>query len=86
MLEEQIERVRTVSRTLGRVIPYLFPHLTKGRGDEVGGAITDAWEASPYSDAYLNGLAFSAIDALLGLVRDLQGPRLAQSVTVPKSY
>jgi len=41
-----------------------FPHLTKGRGDEVGGAITDAWEASPYSDAYLNGLAFSAIDAL----------------------
>jgi hypothetical protein len=32
-----------------------FPHITKGRGDEVGGAITDAWEASPYSDAYLNG-------------------------------
>ncbi len=30
-LEEQIERVRTLSRTLGRVIPYLFPHLTKGR-------------------------------------------------------
>ena len=41
-----------------------FPHLTKGRGDEVGGAITDAWEASPYSDAYLNGLAFAALDAL----------------------
>lgn len=41
-----------------------FPHITKGRGEEVGGAITDAWEASPYSDAYLNGLAFSAIDAL----------------------
>ena len=41
-----------------------FPHITKGRGDEVGGAITDAWEASPYSDAYLNGLAFSAIDAM----------------------
>ena len=31
MLEEQIERVRTVSRTLGRVLPYLFPHLTTGR-------------------------------------------------------
>jgi integrase len=30
MLEEQIERVRTLSRTLGRVIPYLFPHLMKG--------------------------------------------------------
>ena len=41
-----------------------FPHVTKGRGDEKGGAITDAWEASPYSDAYLNGLAFSAIDAM----------------------
>ena len=50
-----------------RRIPHVtteFPHITKGRGDEVGGAITDAWEASPYSDAYLNGLAFSAIDAL----------------------
>ncbi len=31
MLEEQIERVRTLSRTLGRVIPYLFPYLPKGR-------------------------------------------------------
>lgn len=31
MLEEQIERVRTLSRTLGRVIPYLFPHLPNGR-------------------------------------------------------
>jgi len=31
MLEEQIERVRAVSRTMGRVIPYLFPHLPKGR-------------------------------------------------------
>jgi integrase len=25
MLEEQIERVRTLSRTLGKMIPYLFP-------------------------------------------------------------
>lgn len=41
-----------------------FPHITRGRGDEVGGGISDAWEASPYSDAYLTGLAFSAIDAL----------------------
>jgi len=31
MLEEQLERVRTLSRKLGRVIPYLFPHLTNGR-------------------------------------------------------
>lgn len=41
-----------------------FPHLTKGRGTEVGGAITDAWEASPYSDAYLAGMAAASIDAL----------------------
>ena len=41
-----------------------FPHTIRGRGEEVGGAITDSWEASPYSDAYLNALAFSAIDAL----------------------
>ena len=41
-----------------------FRTSRKGRGDEVGGAITDAWEASPYSDAYLNGLAMAAIDAM----------------------
>jgi predicted AlkP superfamily pyrophosphatase or phosphodiesterase len=55
------------SREFRRRTPHVtteFPHITKGRGEEVGGAITDAWEASPYSDAYLNGLAFSAIDAL----------------------
>ena len=50
-----------------RRIPHAtveFPHVTKGRGDEVGGAITDAWEASPYSDAYLNAMAMTAIDAM----------------------
>ncbi|MEO8047562.1 MAG: tyrosine-type recombinase/integrase [Nitrospirota bacterium] len=31
MLEDQIERVRTLSSTLGRVIPFVFPHPTKGR-------------------------------------------------------
>ena len=31
MLEDQMERVRALSKTLGRVIPYLFPHLSKGR-------------------------------------------------------
>jgi integrase len=37
MLEEQVERVRSVSRTLGRVIPYLFPHLRPGhyQGDRI---------------------------------------------------
>ena len=28
LVEELLERVRTLSRKLGRVIPYLFPHLT----------------------------------------------------------
>ena len=40
--------------------PMEFPHVTKGRGDEVGGAITDAWEASPYSDAYLAAMAMAS--------------------------
>jgi integrase len=31
MLEEQLERVRTLSGKLRRVIPYLFPHLPNGR-------------------------------------------------------
>jgi len=41
-----------------------FPHVTKGHGDEVGGAITDAWEASPFSDAYLAAMAMTSLDAL----------------------
>ena len=41
-----------------------FPHIVKGRGDEVGGAVTDAWEASPLSDQYLGALAAVSIDAM----------------------
>ena len=41
-----------------------FPHTVKGTGAEVGGAFTDAWESSPYSDQYLAALANTAIDAL----------------------
>jgi predicted AlkP superfamily pyrophosphatase or phosphodiesterase len=41
-----------------------FPHIVQGTGAEVGGAFSDAWESSPYSDEYLNALAFAAIDAL----------------------
>ena len=41
-----------------------FPHTVKGTGAEVGGAFTDAWESSPFSDAYLNALAMQAIDSL----------------------
>ena len=46
------------------LVTQAFPHIVKGDGSEVGGAFTDAWESSPYSDAYLAGLAGSALDAL----------------------
>lgn len=41
-----------------------FPHIVQGDGSEVDGAFTDAWESSPYSDAYLAGLAGAALDGL----------------------
>ncbi|MEO7157142.1 MAG: alkaline phosphatase family protein [Vicinamibacterales bacterium] len=41
-----------------------FPHTVKGTGDEVGGAFTDAWESSPFSDEYLNALAMTSIEAM----------------------
>jgi predicted AlkP superfamily pyrophosphatase or phosphodiesterase len=41
-----------------------FPHTVKGTGAEVGGAFTDAWESSPFSDQYLAALANTAIDAM----------------------
>jgi len=52
----------------GRQRTYLitkdFPHIVKGAGSETGGAFVDAWESSPFSDAYLAGLAAAAIDGL----------------------
>ena len=41
-----------------------FPHTVQGKGNEVRGAFTDAWESSPFSDEYLNALAMTAIDAM----------------------
>ena len=41
-----------------------FPHIVKGDGSEIGGAFTDAWESSPYSDAYLAALAATALDGM----------------------
>lgn len=41
-----------------------FPHTVRGRGDEVRGAFTDAWESSPFSDEYLNALAMAALDGM----------------------
>lgn len=39
-----------------------FPHIVKNRSET--GVFTDAWESSPFSDAYLNGLAMAALDGL----------------------
>ena len=41
-----------------------FPHNVKGNGNQLDGSFSDAWESSPYSDAYLAALATRAIDAL----------------------
>jgi len=46
------------------LVTKTFPHVVKGTGNEVGGAWTDAWESSPYSDEYLAGLATASIDGL----------------------
>jgi predicted AlkP superfamily pyrophosphatase or phosphodiesterase len=62
--------------TLGRHEPKIgslgFPHTLSGKNGKVDISFSDAWESSPYADAFLAGFAASAIDALkLG-----QGPGL----------
>lgn len=54
----------TTNRRRTALVTNDFPHTVQGTGAEVGGAFTDAWESSPYSDEYLNGLAFASLDAL----------------------
>lgn len=41
-----------------------FPHLVKGASQAIDSTFTDAWESSPFSDAYLAGMAAAAIDGL----------------------
>lgn len=41
-----------------------FPHSVRRASTAVGGAYTDGWESSPFSDEYLNGMAMASIDAL----------------------
>ncbi|MEO8677807.1 MAG: alkaline phosphatase family protein [Vicinamibacterales bacterium] len=41
-----------------------FPHIVKGASLVMDNTFTDAWESSPYSDAYLGALAAAAIDGL----------------------
>jgi predicted AlkP superfamily pyrophosphatase or phosphodiesterase len=56
--ESAIGRQRTALSTKG------FPHTVRGNGNQLDGSFSDAWESSPYSDAYLAALAARAIDAL----------------------
>jgi integrase len=48
-LAGQVERVRILERQAGRIIPYLFPHATRGRGYQLGERIRDfrqAWRTA----------------------------------------
>lgn len=63
-LDRYVYEYSTAHRRRIALITTEFPHTVKGRGDEVDGAFTDAWESSPFSDAYLAALATASIDAL----------------------
>ncbi len=52
------------SRRRVALVTKQYPHTVKGTGSETGGAFTDAWESSPFSDSYLNALAMQSVDAL----------------------
>ena len=41
-----------------------FPHALKAKGDAPDGQFFEAWELSPFSDAYLGRLAIASVDAL----------------------
>jgi predicted AlkP superfamily pyrophosphatase or phosphodiesterase len=56
--ESAVGRQRTALATKG------FPHIVRGNGNQLDGSFSDAWESSPYSDAYLAALASRAIAAL----------------------
>ena len=53
----------TVGRKKTDLPTSTFPHIVKN-APEATGPFTDAWESSPFSDAYLNALALTAIDAM----------------------
>lgn len=63
-LDQYVGEYSAENRRRYALVTREFPHVVKGRGDEVGGAFTDAWESSPYSDAYLAALGNAALDAL----------------------
>jgi predicted AlkP superfamily pyrophosphatase or phosphodiesterase len=63
-LDRYVYSYSTEHRRRIALVSSEFPHTVKGTGAEVGGAFTDAWESSPFSDEYLNALAMTAIDSL----------------------
>ena len=66
--EQYLYDYSTENRRRIALVTNEFPHTVKGTGAEVGGAFTDAWESSPYSDQYLNALAI-CLDRRLKLGR-----------------
>ncbi|HET9704955.1 MAG TPA: alkaline phosphatase family protein [Vicinamibacterales bacterium] len=63
-LDKYVYEYSTENRRRIALVTRQFPHTVKGTGDEVGGAFTDAWESSPFSDEYLGALARLSIDEL----------------------
>ncbi len=48
----------------GRGATAVFPHVLKGQSDNPDAGFYAAWQASPFSDAYLGQMAQAAVDAL----------------------
>lgn len=63
-LDKYVYEYSTENRRRIALVTRQFPHTVKGTGEEVGGAFTDAWESSPFSDEYLGALARLSIDEL----------------------
>jgi len=63
-LDQYVFEYSTQDRRRVALVTDRFPHTVKGTGAEVGGAFTDAWESSPFSDEYLAALATTAVDSL----------------------
>src|SRR5688500_3837662 len=63
-LNQYVYDYTTENRRRIALVTNELPHTVKGTGAEVGGAFTDAWESSPFSDQYLAALATTAIDAM----------------------
>lgn len=62
--ERYVYEVSSVGQQTLSVTNAEFPHTIKGTAAALDRVFTDSWESSPFSDAYLVGLAGSAIDGL----------------------